>query len=84
MYRIAMEKLLKWKESKRRPLPITVWGSRWRWWLVRCWEPCWGRGDGIEKRSLFGGDGNIEGRYRVFHGENHENLSVRHFLLDGP
>lgn len=43
-----------------------------------------GRGDGIEKRSLFGGDGNIEGRYRVFHGENHENLSVRHFLLDGP
>ena len=54
------------------------------WWLVRCWEPCWGRGDGIEKRSLFGGGGNIEGRYRVFHGENHENLSVRHFLLDGP
>ena len=70
--------------SVRRPLPITVWGSRWRWWLVRCWEPCWGRGDGIGKRSLFGGDGNIEGRYRVFHSENHENLSGRHFLLDGP
>ena len=33
-----------------------------------------------KKRSLFGGDRNIEGRYRVFHGENHENLSVRHFF----
>lgn len=43
-----------------------------------------GQGRRHEKRSLFGGDGNIEGRYRVFHGENHENLSVRHFLLDGP
>ena len=43
-----------------------------------------GQGRRHRKRSLFGGDGNIEGRYRVFHGENHENLSVRHFLLDGP